>query len=253
MFWNKNKIPNVAVSDENDNNDLFGKDLEDYMELEKEDLAFTNQKEEDQFNEETKTEDEEEEKTSKININIINKIVNISLIIIIVIATFIFTDVIAVTRLDKGPFFAIKTKTYDDGGSREYYGLFYKVIKYKETNGRVDTVIGSWKIQYDNMAINTTILDLAIEFNNDFDKAFTTYMDKYLKVTGEISKIEGNTITLKYREEEASKYNTTLKCTLLDSNTKHKVGDEVTILGILYNCNNKENLKLYMKNCSIKK
>ena len=37
-------------------------------------------------------------------------------------------DVVGVSRYNKGPFFAIKTKTYNDGGTKEYYGIGYKAI-----------------------------------------------------------------------------------------------------------------------------
>ena len=44
--------------------------------------------------------------------------------------------------------FIIKTHTYNDGGTKEYYGLGYKVIKYNQVQGRRDKVIGSWKLKY---------------------------------------------------------------------------------------------------------
>ena len=47
----------------------------------------------------------------------------------------IVTDVIRVTKHQKTPVFAINTKIYKDGGSKEYTGLGYKVIKYNQLQG----------------------------------------------------------------------------------------------------------------------
>lgn len=75
---------------------------------------------------------EEKEPISKV-------ISNIIFIIIIALGIVIAIDVICVTKYDKGPYFAIRTKTYDDGGTEEFYGLGYKVIKYHQEQGRRDT------------------------------------------------------------------------------------------------------------------
>jgi hypothetical protein len=53
----------------------------------------------------------------------------IIIIIFIVWASFVVTD-FTLSRFDKRPIFAVPIKVYKDGGSVEYYGLGYKVIKY---------------------------------------------------------------------------------------------------------------------------
>lgn len=54
-------------------------------------------------------------------------------IILIVWATFYITD-FTLSKFSKRPIFAIPGATYKDGGTREYYGLGYKVIKYNKSD-----------------------------------------------------------------------------------------------------------------------
>ena len=76
------------------------------------------------------------------------KILNIIFITIIVLICLIVVDIVSVSKYNKGPFFAIHTKTYGDGGTKEYYGLGYKVIKYHQIQGRRDTDVGLWNLKY---------------------------------------------------------------------------------------------------------
>jgi hypothetical protein len=50
-------------------------------------------------------------------------------VILIVWFAFFITD-FYLTKVDKSPIFAVPIVMYKDGGSTEYYGLGYKVIKY---------------------------------------------------------------------------------------------------------------------------
>lgn len=61
----------------------------------------------------------------------------------------IFTDY-SLAQVDKEPIFAIKTVTYKDGGTQEYMGLGYKIIRYSILEGRQDTVFGTWMISYED-------------------------------------------------------------------------------------------------------
>ncbi len=256
MFWNKDKIPNLRLEDDEDlftmgddkkNADDDQLDIEDYDEVDN-DYAddFYETYEDDEDNESI-----EINKNNKLNVLFINKIVNISLIVVIVLGLLIFIDVLAVTRFNSGPFFALKTKTYGDGGTKEYHGLLYKVIKYNEKGGRVDTIIGSWNIDYDTTPISIGMLDLALDFNNDLGGSLDNYMDKYLKVEGEVIGVNKNYITLKYKDD-GKKYTTTLKCNVLNETKKYKTGDKVAVVGTLYNYEDDNDLKLYMKNCYVK-
>ena len=62
----------------------------------------------------------------------------------------IAVDVISVGRYNKGPFFAIETKEYSDGGTKEYLGLGYKIIDYNKLDGYDEYKIGTWFMPYDN-------------------------------------------------------------------------------------------------------
>lgn len=245
MFWNKDKIPNLKLEDE----DFFSMD-EDIEEKEKKEINQL-------------METEEIEKKEKFNfrkldidnedhIRKINKILNIFIIIILIASVLIITDVILVSRTGTGPYFALNTKTYDDGGTKIYHGLGYKVIKYNQQKGRKDTIIGSWSIKYNTTPIKTTILDLALEFNNDLEKTIDTYMNNYIQISGKIEKISKNEVVLAYKDEE-KKYTTKLSCNLLNSSNKYKKNDSLKLVGTLYNYSKEDELKLYMKNCYIKK
>lgn len=290
MFWNKNRIPDLRLEKDEDK-DLFTmeeepeekiENIEEQIEAKIRELESQNQEEADQeevdnieeINTDTETidyEEEEEEQLedeeetpkkksilSKIDFNnentvkLINKVLNILVVFVLILGILITTDVILVSRTGKGPYFALKTKTYEDGGTKEYYGIGYKVIKYNEEEGRKDTVLGSWSIKYDTTPLNVTVLDLALEFNNNFTKSLDTYMNKYLQVSGKIEKIEDGKITLIYKDEE-NKYTTKLICNTLNSTKKYKKNDTINLVGTLYNYSKDDILNLEMKNCYLKK
>lgn len=168
----------------------------------------------------------------------IRKISTIIMIVIIVIGILVTTDIILVSKKNIGPFLAINTKTYNDGGTKEYYGLGYKVIKYNQKVGRRDTVIGSWSIKYDITPINYTITDLAYSIINDNN----THIGEFIRLTGTISSKnnKNNTITLKFTDNEEGKYNLTVKASLLSNNIKDlNKNDDVTLIGIIKSYNNK--------------
>ena len=65
---------------------------------------------------------------------------------------FFITD-FSLARMNKSPLFALSVASYDDGGSAEYYGLGYKVIKYVHLSAekgpevvRVD--LGTWFMEF---------------------------------------------------------------------------------------------------------
>lgn len=75
----------------------------------------------------------------------------ISALLIVWIAFFI-TD-FSLAKANKSPIFAIPVMRYKDGGSTEYYGLGYKVIKYVnlsvERGPEVEKVdLGTWFMRY---------------------------------------------------------------------------------------------------------
>ena len=207
-------------------------------------------------NKSSKNDNFEEIKQPRKN-NKISLIINIVFIILIIGMLMITTDVICVARYNKGPFFAIKTKTYKDGGTKVYYGLGYKVIKYNQLEGRRGIEIGTWSLKYETEPFEISAVDLAIEFTNKPQKSYTKYYKKFLKVTGTlVSKDEKtNTLTLAYIDED-KKYNLDIVCKMAeDFSLPEETLEQITIIGTgndyklrLENTNQ----MLYINDCIIK-
>lgn len=188
------------------------------------------------------------------NKNIAKTIINIVFIIIIIIMVMVTVDVVGVSRYNKGPFFAIKTKTYNDGGTKEYYGIGYKVIKYNQQQGRKDIEIGSWNLKYNIEPINISSLDLAIEFRNDYKKAYKRYGKKFIRTDGTIKQIVNNKeIIVKYSDPD-KKYSLEIICNMANNKMTNKLkkGDKVELIGTISNFSPKQNdnkvNKLYVDN-----
>lgn len=183
-----------------------------------------------------------------------NKIINIVFGVIIVILTAISIDVICVGRYNKGPFFAIKTTTEKDGGTKIYYGLGYKVIKYHQLEGRRGMEIGTWKLEYNTDPLELSALDLAIEFTRDSKSAYNNIYNKYVKVTGTlISKdVKNNKLALAYQDED-HKYTLNIICSMdKDAKINSDLEEEKneTIVGTIAKYEIKDGKKtLYINNC----
>ncbi len=181
----------------------------------------------------------EEEKLEGISIEEEKKIKKISTIVmiaIIVIGLLITLDILLVSKAHVGPFLAIRTKVYDDGGTKEYYGLGYKVIKYNQKIGRRDTIIGSWSIKYDTTPTNYTLEDLAFSIINDNNN----HIDEFIRLTGTIKKVDksNKTLTLTY-EDADGKYNLTVKAEVISETFKFNKNAPVSIIGIVNKYDNK--------------
>lgn len=172
---------------------------------------------------------EEKEPISKV-------ISNIIFIIIIALGIVIAIDVICVTKYDKGPYFAIRTKTYDDGGTEEFYGLGYKVIKYHQEQGRRDTKLGFWTMLYSVEPTEISALDLAIEFRNDPEKTANKYAGQFMRVTGRIYKIKDNELILRYKDPDDA-YTLKIKCPMAEKTDLSDLKEdmEITVLGTIDN------------------
>lgn len=183
-----------------------------------------------------------------------NKVINIIFTIIIIILTLITIDIISVSRLGVGPFFAIKTETHKDGGTKEYYGLGYKVIKYNCDKGRKGLDIGSWDLKYENNPIEISPIDLAIQYNDNTKEIHAKLYRKYIQVTGEIKNIENKKIIINFMDPQ-KKYNLDIECNLakdVGDYSKLKSGDKITIRGVVNDFkykNASEDNKLYLNNC----
>lgn len=216
----------------------------------------SNQKTEN-YNEESTAIDEYEKE--KIKYKHSKKIINIVFIIIIVIMTIISIDVISISRYNKGPFFAIKTTTLKDGGTKIYYGIGYKVIKYHQVQGRRDTKIGFWTMPYATNPTNISAIDLAIEFQNHPEKTSQKYYKNFLRINGTVKKIneKKNQIIIEYKDPD-KKYTLQIICPMANKevSSSFSKNQEITVIGTAQKFSIKENNKpntLYMSDCFAKK
>lgn len=87
--------------------------------------------------------------------NIINSKIYKFIFIVVLVWLSFFTIDYVLFRFNKKPVFSIPLKIYKDGGTVEYYGLGYKIIKYNVldnkitgTVGRKDLEFGFWNLEY---------------------------------------------------------------------------------------------------------
>ena len=182
---------------------------------------------------------------------IILKVLNFFLILVMVGAFLVVFDVVTVTKFNVGPIFAIKVKTYNDGGTREYAGIFYKVIKYKQTNGRRDMVLGSYKLSYSGEVYKKSVLDLAILYRDDFTN-FSLLEGKYVVVTGKVLSVSKEKQVVKLIYEDSDNKYQTIVTFKMDKDANYdelKKGNTVKIAGVLDDySDNKQGININMIN-----
>lgn len=78
-----------------------------------------------------------------------------TIVVMIIFYLLIFLTDFTLSKLNTSPIFSYPLIRYKDGGSVEYYGLGYKIIKYRsiegdiEGDGRVEIVVGFWSMKYE--------------------------------------------------------------------------------------------------------
>jgi len=72
----------------------------------------------------------------------------ILLTILILVLVFLLTDVIRIEN-SKEPIFCVSIGQYLDGGTKEYYGLGYKIIDYNILEGFNGYKVGTYFMKYD--------------------------------------------------------------------------------------------------------
>ena len=157
------------------------------------------------------------------------------MIIVLVLGTLISFDILIASNTNVGPFLAIKVKTHNDGGTKEYYGLGYKAIKYRVRNGRDTTVVGYWTLKYDPVSRVTTMEELAFSFRNNPKDALSKSYKQFFIVTGTIDSIDkaNKKVILIYKDKDGDNYTIKAEFNLNDISKldKYKKGDTVTISG----------------------
>lgn len=186
----------------------------------------------------------------------IKKVLNAILVILFICIVLACIDIVSITKYNKGPYFAIPIHTYDDGGTKEYYGIGYKVIKYNQVQGRRDTEVGTWGLKYNVDPIYVEVVDLAIEFNDDAKDAYARYYKQLLIVTGTLKEInvENNEIVLSY-EDEGEKYSINVVCNMETDQESLSILEpkyEISAMGTMVGFDPKtENTRpvIYLDNC----
>lgn len=203
-------------------------------------------------------EDYEEAKDTfrRVNTDKLMKIFNILFIAAMIIMIIISIDIICVARYNVGPFFAIKTNTYKDGGTKVYYGIGYKVIKYNVSEGRKDTQIGFWNMPYSITPTPIEDIDLAIEFQNNPEKTVNKYYKQFLQIESTIKKIntKSNKLTLEYTDPDG-KYTLEIDCSMAskkDDLTNYTEQQKISVRGTVYNFRLKDDNRVntvYLSDC----
>ena len=195
------------------------------------------------------------EKKPKQN-NKIKKIMNIVFCIVLILIVMVSIDIVCVSEYNKGPFFAIKTTTYKDGGTKVYYGLGYKVIKYHQVQGRRDMEIGTWGLSYNIEPIDIPDIDLSIEFETNYNETSKKYYKKFVRLSSTVKEVNNNNneLVLEYYDED-SKYTLWIYCNMADKDSNidiYEKGDTVNVLGtiIKFKIKDKTNPnRVYLENC----
>ena len=189
----------------------------------------------------------------KLNIKMVINTIFLLILILIVITV---VDIISVSKYEKGPYFAINTETLNDGGTKIYHGIGYKVIKYNQLQGRRDMEIGTWSLKYDIEPITIEDIDLAIKLNENEIKTYDNLYKKFVRINSTLKKVDkkNNTITIGYEDEEG-KYTLNILCKMANHDGKiydFEEGKEITIIGTIYKMNEKTSTKptlIKIKNC----
>lgn len=159
----------------------------------------------------------------------------IIMIVALVLGTLIFIDILVANYASVGPFLAVKVKTHNDGGTKEYYGLGYKVIKYKVKDGRNTTVVGSWTLKYDPTSKASTVEELGISFRNNTKETLKNSYKQFFIVTGKIDSIDktNKKVVLIYEDKDGGNYTTKAEFYLknISKLKNYSKGDTITISG----------------------
>ena len=230
-----------SLDNNNDNSDYVSIDFYNgYDQVDEDDNADDND------NNTTYTDD-----STKSGGGIMLKVLNFFLSLVMAGAFLVVFDVVMVTKFNVGPIFAIKVKTYNDGGTKEYAGIFYKVIKYKQTNGRHDMVLGSYKLSYSGEVYKKSVLDLAILYRDDFTN-FSLLEGKYVVVTGKVLRVSKEKQVVKLIYEDSDNKYQTIVTFKMDKDANYdelKKGNIVKIAGVLDDySDNKQGININMIN-----
>lgn len=78
------------------------------------------------------------------------KLIVAILVAVAILGAIMFLIDCSLVKSDKEPMFAKNTTTFDDGGSKIYIGVGYKIIDFNRLDGYDETKIGFWNIKYED-------------------------------------------------------------------------------------------------------
>ena len=236
-----------SYNEENIDNNIEQNDKEGNEEYE-EFTTFDDDDEYDNINLDEDDEEYEEKYNNKESFSPIYKYLGV----VIVIGVILAFDFLCGLKLGIGPIFALPLKTYEDGGTIEYYGVGYKVIKYNQIQGRRDKEIGSWSLKYNSNPITIQDIDFAISMKDNKNKTIEKYNNKFVRIITTLQKNDTSNKELIFGfYDDKQEYEIELICKNKDiqsNNITLEIGKETTILGKLSYDKNK---KFYIKNCFI--
>ena len=155
---------------------------------------------------------------------------------------FYLVDMTRVTRDDKKPIFAINTGLYSDGVSKEYVGVGYRIIKYRQIGGRYDTKIGFWNLKFVDKPTELKLLDFAIEYTDNPKDTYKKYLGEYISISGVPYYVDekNNVIRFQYVDPDG-KYTTALDFYLMyqPAKTYKDKKETITVVGTVDNFRNK--------------
>lgn len=173
----------------------------------------------------------------------IKKVISYIVLIVVVVCFLSLIDIALVTKMNTGPIFAIKTKEYSNQ-SKEYYGLFYKVIQYREEGGRYDTVIGPWSLQYEDTPIKIDLFDFAVAYIDNNKNTYDAFYNQYVLFTEPIVAIDNKNKILRFENiDPDDKYTFAMDVYLYNQKidlSSYKEGDRITIVGTIKGFKNKD-------------
>ena len=151
------------------------------------------------------------------------KVVGLILVILIILGIIFFIIDYSRVKNNETPLFCILKDEANDGGTKIYLGLGYKVIDFHTLAGYDDIKIGSWFMDY-----------------NDFEeemKKFEDRFDKEMKNSeysfcGTITQVEENLFFVEPDENEEIKKSADLimvEKLKIDTNVKYEIGERVKI------------------------
>lgn len=186
----------------------------------------------------------------------VRQIINIAFLVIIGVLAIVLIDLICVLKFHVGPFFAIRTNVYEDGGTKVYYGLGYKVIKYNQEEGKKGTKVGFWTMPYTAIPTPVDILDLAIAYRNDPEATYKKYYDQYLQLTGSVYTVDNQkkVLTIRYIDPDG-KYTLDVVASMYDDDVDlsvYSVGSTVSFVGSVNDYRDKTDTtpnQIWMRDC----